>query len=222
MDRVLSYIACLRRSPSLFFIPLEPYPARSARHLPHAGKAVSVGIVFPHMRVFVLTMREKRYSRVVVFPIGEGGPRQRRSGALVYPRLETIPLALFHTASTLFGSLRSPPSPRGEGFISGIVVLSYRSLPHWGRGDRVSGARVLSFILDLRRISPLIFHTARTLSGSLRSPPSPRGEGIISGIALFSYRCPSHTGRAKKERRFAPIHICSEAAAKSLKAGIRD
>ena len=40
VDRVLSYIVDLRRSPSLFFIPLLPYPARSARHLPHAGKAV--------------------------------------------------------------------------------------------------------------------------------------------------------------------------------------
>ena len=38
VDRVLSFIACLRRSFPLFFIPLEPYPARSARHLPHAGK----------------------------------------------------------------------------------------------------------------------------------------------------------------------------------------
>ena len=117
MDRVLSYIVDLKRIPSLSFIPLEPYPARSARHLPHAGKALSVGIVFPHMRVFALTMREKRCSRIVAFPIGEGGPRQQRSGALVYPRLETIPLALFHTASTLSGSLRSPPSPHGEGFV---------------------------------------------------------------------------------------------------------
>ena len=38
--RVLSLIAYLRRSPPLFFIPLVPYPARSARHLPHAGKAL--------------------------------------------------------------------------------------------------------------------------------------------------------------------------------------
>ena len=57
VDRVLSYIACLRRSPSLSFIPLEPYPARFARHLPHAGKALC---------------REKRYPRIVAFPIGEG------------------------------------------------------------------------------------------------------------------------------------------------------
>ena len=78
--RVLSFILDLRRISSLFFIPLVPYPARSVRHLPHAGKAVSVGIVFPHMRVFVLTMREKRYSRFVAFPIGKGGPRQRWIG----------------------------------------------------------------------------------------------------------------------------------------------
>ena len=43
VDRVLSYIVDLRRSPSLSFIPLEPYPARFARHLPHAGKAVCRG-----------------------------------------------------------------------------------------------------------------------------------------------------------------------------------
>ena len=30
-------------------MPLEPYPARFARHLPHAGKALSVDIVFPHI-----------------------------------------------------------------------------------------------------------------------------------------------------------------------------
>ena len=65
VDRVLSQTAHLRRSSSLFFIPLEPYPARSARHLPHAGKAVC---------------REKRYPRIVAFPIGEGGPRQRWIG----------------------------------------------------------------------------------------------------------------------------------------------
>ena len=42
VDRVLSYNACLRRIFHLFqlsFMPLEPYPARYARHLPHEGKA---------------------------------------------------------------------------------------------------------------------------------------------------------------------------------------
>ena len=71
---MLSFIVDLKRISSLFFMPLVPYPARSARHLPHAGKALSVVILFPHMRVFVLTMREKRCSRIVAFPIGEGEP----------------------------------------------------------------------------------------------------------------------------------------------------
>ena len=101
VDRVLSYIACLRRSPSLSFIPLEPYPARSARHLPHAGKALSVDIVFPHI-----------------------------------------------------SCIRSDNARK--------AVSSYRSLPHGGRGTAPAVDRVLSFILDLRRISPLIFHTAST------------------------------------------------------------
>ena len=43
-------------------------------------------------------------------------------GALVNDALETIFFALFHTASTLSGSLRSPPSPRGEGFVSKIPL----------------------------------------------------------------------------------------------------
>ena len=38
--RVLSYNRALETISPLFFIPLEPYPARSARHLPHAGKAL--------------------------------------------------------------------------------------------------------------------------------------------------------------------------------------
>ena len=46
--RGLSYIACLRRSSPLSFIPLDPYPARFALHLPHAGKALCRGYRFPH------------------------------------------------------------------------------------------------------------------------------------------------------------------------------
>ena len=69
-----SYTACLRRSPTLFHIASTL--SAPSWHLPHAGKALSVVILFPHMRVFALTMREKRHSRIVVaFPLGEGGPR---------------------------------------------------------------------------------------------------------------------------------------------------
>ena len=91
---------------------------------------------------------------------GVGFLFRRRSGALVNDALETIFFALFHTARTLSGSLRSPPSPHGEGFIRpycfsthacirsddmGIAVLSYRSLPHlgklcWGHGILVSSS----------------------------------------------------------------------------------
>ena len=47
VDRVLSQTAYLRRSPPLFFIPLEPYLAHSARHLPHTGKALCRRYRFP-------------------------------------------------------------------------------------------------------------------------------------------------------------------------------
>ena len=109
--------------------------------------------------------------------------------------LRRISPLIFHTASTLSGSLRSPPSPRGEGFVSGKAVFSYHCLPHWGRGTASAVDRVLSYIVDLRRISLVLFHTARTLSGSLRSPPSPRGEGFVSRKAVFSYHCLPHWGR---------------------------
>ena len=74
-------------------------------------------------------------------------------------RPEMISLALFHPARTLSGSLRSPPSPRGEGFVRRYsfstyacirfddarkAVSSYRSLPHWGGGTASAVDRVLS------------------------------------------------------------------------------
>ena len=71
-SRVPHMCRALLRFPHLSFIPLEPYPARYARHLPHAGKALSVVILFPHMRVFALRLWGKRYSRIAAFPMGEG------------------------------------------------------------------------------------------------------------------------------------------------------
>ena len=90
---------------------------------------MSVGIVFPHMHVFALTVREKRYSRFAAFPIGEGGPRQRRSGALVNGALETIFFALFHTASPI-----QPPPLRGTSFHRKEGVST--RAPSLGRGCR--------------------------------------------------------------------------------------
>ena len=48
---------------------------------------------------FIKNRREA--SHLLAFPIGEGGPRQRRSGAFVNRRLETLLPALFHTACAL-------------------------------------------------------------------------------------------------------------------------
>ena len=76
MDRVLPLIVDLRRFLFHLYRLLETIPLalfHTARtlsapsgHLPHAGKALSVVIVFPHMRVYVLTMREKRHPRIVI------------------------------------------------------------------------------------------------------------------------------------------------------------
>ena len=100
-------------------------------------------------------------------------------GAFVNRRPEMISLPLFHTASpiqppplrgTSFHrkegvSTRAPSLGRGcraqrggVGFLfCGARVLSYRSLPHWGRGTAPAVDRVLSLIVDLRCISSLSF-----------------------------------------------------------------
>ena len=137
------------------------------------------------------------------------------SDALVYDALETIFPPLFHTASTLSGSLRSPPSPRREGFVRrysfstyacirsdvmGKAIFSYRSLPHWGRGtaQRRSGALVNDALVT---IFFALFHTASTLSGSLRSQPSPRREGFVSGTAALSQMPCLHSAQTKTALR---------------------
>ena len=132
----------------------------------------------------------------------------RRSGTFVNGALETIFPPLFHTARTLFGSLRSPPSPRGEGFIRrysistyacirsdvmGEAVFSYRSLPPWGRGTAPAVDRVLSLIVDLRCISSFSF---------MLLEPYPAGDTReICHPQTFRHR---------------PIYICGEAATTTL------
>ena len=112
------------------------------------------------------------------------------------------------------------PVSRGEGFISGIAVSLYRSLPHWERGtaQRRSGALVYR---RLETIPLALFHTASTLSGSLRSPPSPRGEGFDTGIAAFPsnlrpFGAPPSIGRRECPREPLPL----EGAAERSEAGL--
>ena len=84
-----------------------------------------------------------------------------------------------------------------------------------------SGIRVLSYIACLRRSFPLVFHAARSLSGSLRSPPSPRGEGFVSGIAvspsnLRPFGAPPSIGRRECPHEPLPL----EGAAERSEAGL--
>ena len=116
----------------LSFMPLEPYPARYARHLPHAGKALSVVILFPHMRVFALTLWGKRFSRIVAFPFGEGGPRQRCSGTFLTAHLRRISLLAF-IPPVPYPPLRGTFPSRGRLFILAAKPPPSFLIPHSGR-----------------------------------------------------------------------------------------
>ena len=84
-------------------------------------------------------MREKRHPRIAAFPIGEGGPRQRRSGALVNCRLEThFPTYLSYRWNPIrLAPLATFPT-RGRLCVEDSVVLVSLPFP-LGKGDRVSG-----------------------------------------------------------------------------------
>ena len=124
--------------------------------------------------------------------------------------LRTSPLSstVFHTARTLFGSLRSPPSPRGEGFIRRYSFSTYACIPltlwgkrysriaafpHWGRGTAPAVDRALSLIVDLRCISSFSFIRLESYpAGDTRETCHPQ---------TFGHR---------------PIYICGEAATTTL------
>ena len=95
------------------------------------------------MRSPVLAYRHPERSRGIFAIRGQGFTRSPH-----VPRTSPLSSSVFHPSRTLSGSLRSPPSPRGEGFIRrysfstyacirfeamGEAVFSYRSLPHGGR-----------------------------------------------------------------------------------------
>ena len=120
VDRVLSFIVDLRRSFPLFFIPLEPYPAPSARHLPHAGKALIQKYRFTHPTSAPsghLLPQEGGSIHASPFP-WKGLPSAARRGWLPFLRRSRLLFAF---------SL-------GKGVVSRKAASSYRSLPHWGRG----------------------------------------------------------------------------------------
>ena len=109
-------------------------------------------------------------------------------------RSEMIPPSLFHTVSPI-----QPPPLRGTSFQRKEGVST--RAPSLGRGKGHSeaglvsfwgGARVLSYNGALETIFFALFHPAGTLSGSLRSPPSPRGEGFVSGKMVCLFLHPSH------------------------------
>ena len=221
----------------LFFIPLEPYPARFARHLPHAGKALFRKYRFPHPTSAPsghLLPYEGGSVHASPFPwkgllsAARRGwlPFLRRSGALANGALEKIFPALFHTARTLSGSLRSPPSPRGEGFVSEIPLppsnlhpfgappsIGWREcprkpLPLEGAAER-SEARLASFLGSARVLSLTAY--LRRSSSLFLIPPEP--------YPARSARHLPHAGKALPGKRYSCFFIHPTQKRPSLTSG---
>ena len=120
VDRVLSLMAHLRRSPSLSFIPLVPYPARSARHLPHAGKALCRGQRFPpsNLRPFgAPSSIGRRECPRKPLPL-EGAAERSEAGLASFFAAKPPPLCLPHRERLCVEKsciLVSQPSPLGKG-----------------------------------------------------------------------------------------------------------
>ena len=168
VDSVLSYIVDLRRISPLSFMPLEPYPARSAHHLPHTGKALSVVILFLHVsciRSDDMGIAASSYRSLPHWgrgtaqpsPLGKGDRAavDRVLSQMAYLRRSP---PLFHTAFPI-----QPPPLRGTSFHRKEGVST--RAPSLGRGCRAQrggvgflfcGARVLSLMAHLRR-SPRSF-----------------------------------------------------------------
>ena len=116
---------------------------------------------------------------------------------------------------TLSGSLRSPPSPRGEGFDAGKTVFSFRCLPH--------GGRWYSHFSPLRRISPLSF-----IPPEPSPPPSghlPHWEGKANGRSFeptcASNECAFAGSWRDVPYKYAALRVLTQFTT-SLKAGMSD
>ena len=156
VDRILSYIVDLRRISSLFFTPLSPSNLRPFGAPPSIGRKEGVSTRAPSLG------RGCRAQRG-----GVGFLFWRRSGTLANDALETIFFALFHPARTLSGSLRSPPSSRGEGFAGGNGILVSSSIPR--KNDRLLRAVVFMCITCLRKRR--LNHRIRFNQRFPRTPP---------------------------------------------------
>ena len=108
------------------------------------------------------------------------------SFVMLSARNTVLPIRWKHGASRSPLSSHPLPDRKRKRFLAfarndnmGKTAFSYRKPSSLGKGDRAAMDRVLSQTAYLRRSFPLVFHAARTLSGSLCSPPSPRGEGFV-------------------------------------------
>ena len=125
-------MAHLRRSPSLSFIPLEPYPARSARHLPHAGKAL---------------FRGQRFSPSNLHPFGAPPSYGRRELSTRAPSLGRGCRAQRGGVGFLFcgEAASSLPSPLGKAVLS-LCHHPQPALPLRGQAKEAQGASCASLI----------------------------------------------------------------------------
>ena len=137
-------MAHLRQSSSLFFIPLVPYPARFARHLPHAGKALSVrNTAFltqpPPLRGTSFHRKEGVSTRA---PSYGRGCRAQRGGVGFFFAAKPPPLYLPHwgkgTASAALRCSRIMAHLRRSSSLFFIPLVPYparsaRHLPHAGK-----------------------------------------------------------------------------------------
>ena len=120
--RLLPSIAYLKRISPISFMPLVPYPARSARHLPHAGKALSIVILFLHVSCIRFDDARKAASSYRSLPHWGRETAQRRSGALVNDALETIFPALFFMPLVPYPARSARHLPL-EGKALSVVIL---------------------------------------------------------------------------------------------------
>ena len=188
-------------------MPLEPYPARSARHLPHAGKALSVDIVFS-------TYAYIRSDDMGIAVLSYNGAHET-----IFP-LFFIPLSLSNLrpfgAPPSIGRREYPREPlplegaakRSEaGLASFLGGQAASSLPSpLGKGDRAAVDRVFSLMAYLRRSFPLVFHTAFPIQPPpLRGTSFQRKEGV-------STRAPSLGRGCRAQRGGVGFLFCGEAA----------